>query len=67
MRKIGGVNMDTIAHLSKDHTKEKASKRYCSISESLRDSLREVKLHRQGKLQLGTWDEFLQELKQDKE
>lgn len=67
MRKIGGVNMDTIAHLSKRHTKEKASKRYCSISESLRESLKEVKLHKEGKLQLGTWDEFLEELKHDKE
>lgn len=63
MRKIGGVNMNTVARLT--NTKEKLSKRYCSVYESLKESLKEVKLHRQGKIHLDTWDEFLEELKKD--
>lgn len=57
MRKIGGVNMNTVARLT--HTKEKASERYCSVYESLKESLKEVKLHRKGKIHLDTWDEYI--------
>lgn len=57
MKKIGGVNMNTVARLT--NTKEKASERYCSIYESLKQSLKEVKLHRKGKIHLDTWDEYL--------
>lgn len=64
MRKIGGVNMNTITRLTQ-HTKDKATKRYCTVYESLRQSLKEVKLHRQGKIKLNTWDEFLEELKKE--
>lgn len=67
MRRIGGVNMNTIAHLTGKLTKEKAPKRYCSVYESLKESLKEVKLHREGKIHLDTWDEFLEELNEDKE
>lgn len=67
MRKIGGVNMNAIAHLTGKLTKEKAPKRYCSVYESLKESLKEVKLHREGKIHLDTWDEFLEELNEDKE
>lgn len=64
MRKIGGVNMDAIARLKgKLLTKEKAPERYCSVYESLKESLKEVKLHRAGKIHLDTWDEFYKELK----
>ena len=65
MRKIGGVNMNTVARLT--NTKEKLSKRYCSVYESLKESLKEVKLHKQGKIQLKTWDELYEELQEDKE
>lgn len=60
MRKIGGVNMSTIAHLKGRLTKDKTTERYCSVYESLKESLKEVKLHRQGKIHLDTWDEYLQ-------
>lgn len=66
MRKIGGVNMNTIAHLKGKLTKEKTSKRYCSVYESLKESLKEVKLYKEGKIHLDTWDEFLKELEEDK-
>lgn len=65
MRKIGGVNMETIARLKGRLTKEKTSKRYCSVYESLKESLKEVKLYKDGKVELDTWDEFLEELKKD--
>lgn len=65
MRKIGGVNMNAVARLT--NTKEKLSKRYCSVYESLKESLKEVKLHRQGKIHLKTWDELYEELQKNKE
>ena len=67
MRKIGGVNMNTIARLFAKTTKEKTSKRYCSVYESLKESLKEVKLHKEGKMHLDTWDDFVEELKKDEE
>lgn len=67
MRKIGGVSMDAIAHLKGKLTKEKTTERYCSVYESLKESLKEVKLHKAKKIHLDTWDEFLEELKKDKE
>lgn len=66
MRKIGGVNMNAVARLTGKFTKEKTSKRYCSIYESLKESIKEVKLHKEGKIHLDTWDEFCEELKRDK-
>ena len=63
MRKIGGVNMNAI---SRRLTKEKMSERYCSVYESLKESLKEVKLHREGKIHLKTWDELYEELKNNK-
>ena len=65
MRKIGGVNMNTIARLTK-RTKDKQSERYCTVYESLRQSLKEVKLHREGKIHLDTWEEYLAKKKQSK-
>lgn len=64
MRKIGGVNMGAI---STKFTKEKTTQRYCSVYESLEESLKEVKLHREGKTELKTWDELYKELQEDKE
>lgn len=64
MRKIGGINMSTVTRLT--NTKKKTSKRYCSVYESLEKSLKEVKLHRQGKIHLDTWEEYL-EKKHNKE
>lgn len=64
MRKIGGVNMSAI---SGRLTKEKTAQRYCSVYESLKQSLKEVKLHREGKIHLDTWDEYLAKKKQNKE
>lgn len=66
MRKIGGVNMDTIARLTAKPTKEKTTKRYCSVYESLKESLKEVKLIKEGKIKPKTWDELYEELKQNK-
>lgn len=59
--------MNTIARFTGKLTKEKTAKRYCSICESLKESLKEVKLHKEGKIHLDTWDDFLEELKKDEE
>lgn len=67
MRKIGGVNMNTIARFKGRLTKEKTSERYCSVYESLEESLKEVKLIREGKIKAKTWQEFLKELEDEKE
>lgn len=67
MRKIGGINMNTIARLNGKLTKEKASERYCSVYESLEQSLKEVKLIKEGKIKPKTWQELLKELKEEKE
>lgn len=66
MRKIGGVNMEAIARLRGKLTKEKAPKRYCSVYESLEESLKEVKLIKEGKVKPKTWDELYEELKNNK-
>lgn len=65
MRKIGGVNMNAVARLT--NTKEKFTKRYCSVYESLEESLKEVKLIKEGKIKPKTWKELLEELKEDGE
>lgn len=64
MRKIGGVSMNTI---SSKLTKEKTPQRYCSIQESLRESLKEVKLIKQGKIKAKSWKDLFKELKENKE
>lgn len=67
MRKIGGVNMNAIAHLKGKLTKDKTSERYCSVYESLDESLKEVKLIKEGKTKAKTWDELYTELKNNEE
>lgn len=67
MRKIGGINMNTIARLNGKLTKEKASERYCSVYESLEQSLKEVKLIKEGKIKPKSWRNLLDELRADKE
>ena len=60
MRKIrGGIMMNTMANLKDKIAKEKKQERYCSIYKSLEESLKQVKLHRKGKIHLNTWDEYL--------
>lgn len=65
MRKIGGVNMGAIARLKGKLTKEKTSKRYCSVYESLEESLKEVKLIKEGKIKPKTWREVLDGLEEN--
>ena len=65
MRKIGGVNMNTIARLSAKRTKDNTPERYCSVYESLKESLKEVKLIKQGKIKAKPWRELLKELDED--
>lgn len=65
MKKIGGINMSTVTRLT--NTKEKKSQRYCSVYESLEESLKEVKLIKEGKIKPKTWEELLEELKKDGE
>lgn len=67
MRKIGGVNMNTIAHFKGKLTKEKPVERYCSVCESLEKSLKEMKLIRSGKIKAKTWEEFKKELDNEEE
>ena len=59
--------MEAIARLKGKFTKEKAPKRYCSVYESLEESLKEMKLIRQGKIKATTWEEFKKELENEKE
>lgn len=66
MRKIGGINMNTTARLTGKLTKDKTAKRYCSVYESLEESLKEVKLIKEGKIKPKTWDELYEELKNNK-
>lgn len=38
----------------------KKEERYCSVYESLKQSLKEVKLYREGKIHLDTWEEYIE-------
>ena len=62
MKKIGGINMNTTTCL-----KRKTAKKNTSIYTSIKEGLKEVKLHKQGKIHLKTWDELYNELKNEKE
>lgn len=64
MKKIGGVSMNAI---SSKLTKEKTPQRYCSIQESLSESLEEVKMIKQGKIKAKSWKDLFSELKENKE
>lgn len=33
--------------------------RYCSVKESLEDSLKELKLYKENKIKLQTWEEYI--------
>ena len=66
MRQIGGVNMNTIARLTHKLTKDKKDKRYCTVYESLEQSIKEMKLHQEGKIHLDTWDEYLAKKRKNK-
>lgn len=61
MRKIGGINMNTTILL-----KGKKNNRDCSIYESLKESVKEVKLFKNGNKELNTWDVFFNELNKEK-
>lgn len=66
MKKIGGVNMEAIARLTGKLTKDrkcKKQKRNCTVYQSLDESLKEVKLHKEGKIQLRTWNDLYKDLK----
>ena len=67
MRKIGGINMNTITRYAGKFTREKTSERYCSVYESLEESLKEVMLIKQGKIKPKTWKQVLEELGDNKE
>lgn len=62
MRKIGGVNMNAI---SSSDTKDKTTQRYCTVYESLDESLKQVKSIKQGKIKAKTWKELYEELKEN--
>ena len=55
MKKIGGINMNAITNLKG----KKIQEEYCSIYKSIEESLKQVKLHREGKIHLDTWEEYL--------
>lgn len=59
MKKIGGINMNAVVGLKRKIAKDRIEERYCSVYESLEQSLKEVKLHREGKINLDTWDEYI--------
>lgn len=65
MRKIGGVNMDTITRLTCKLTKDKKTERYCNVYESLKESFKEVKLIKQGKIKTKPWRQLLKEIKDE--
>lgn len=66
MRKIGGVNMNAIARLTARPTKDKTTERYCSVYESLKESCKEVKLIKEGKIKPKSWRKLLKELDEGK-
>ena len=65
-KSIGGSIMNAIARIF-SKIKHKADERYCSVYESLDESLKEVKLIKEGKTKPKTWDELYQELKHNEE
>lgn len=70
MKKIGGVNMEAIARLTGKLTKDRkcrTQKRDCTVYQSLDESLKEVKLIKEGKIKPKTWRKLLKEVKEDKE
>ena len=58
--------MNTAIHFI-NNKKENNNKRHCSIKKSLTKSLKEVKLIKQGKSKVKTWDALYNELKESKE
>ena len=50
--------MNTITRFNSKYTKDKKQERYCTVYESLNESLKEVKKHKTGEIHLDTWDEF---------
>ena len=61
MRKIGGIKMGAVREL-----KGNLIRKY-DLREALEESLKEVRLHEEGKIMLKTWDELYDELKNNKE
>lgn len=43
----------------------KDCERYCTVQESLRESLKEMQLIRQGKMKRRTWEDVMESLKED--
>jgi len=63
MRKIGGIKMSTAIRLTDNSKKNKKNERYCSVQESFEQSLKEIKLIEEGKIQPKPWRELMKELK----
>lgn len=59
MRKIGGIKMNTAIRLKGTIKENRVIDRYCSVYESIKESLKEVKLHKEGKIHLDTWEEYV--------
>ena len=59
MKKIGGINMNTKIRLT--------GQLFLNSYKSFEKSLKEVKLHREGKIYLDTWDEYLEKKRNHKE
>lgn len=60
MRKIGGVNMNAVTRVIGKIAREETSE--STIYESLKESLKEVKLIKEGKIKPKTWQEILGEI-----
>lgn len=67
------VNENNVDKLNNSNKKEEEKhmdavvERYCPISESLEESLKQMKLIREGKLPKKTWKDFKKELQDEKD
>lgn len=50
-----------------DEGMDKVIERYCPITESLEESLKQMKMIRKGQLPRKSWDSFKKELKEERE
>lgn len=63
MKKIGGINMEMATKLRGKIIRKKSY----NVYDALKQSLKEVKLIKEGKIKTKTWQEILEELEKEKE
>ncbi len=54
--------MNKFTRLTGKETKDKKNSKYCTVYKSLEESLKEVKLIKEGKIKPKTWQEILERI-----